>query len=153
MQWMMWLLGLGVIVVVILGVALSWQNSKRPSLGVHQGQLKPLSHKPNAVSTQADKPSQWVEPWPIKSDRDQTLAAIANAVASYGGGQLQQQADYYLYYVFVTPKMRFRDDVEFYIDAQQGLVHFRSASRVGYSDLGLNNARYQALRTLYQQQP
>jgi uncharacterized protein (DUF1499 family) len=52
--------------------------------------------------------------------------------------------------VFTTRLFRFKDDVEFYIDADEGQVHFRSASRVGYSDMGANRKRYQAFKELYQ---
>ena len=44
---------------------------------------------------------------------------------------------------------RFVDDVELAIDADAGLVHFRSASRVGHSDLGANRRRMETLRGLF----
>ena len=44
---------------------------------------------------------------------------------------------------------RFVDDVEFLVDPQQKLIHFRSASRVGYSDLGVNRARMEQFRKLF----
>ena len=45
---------------------------------------------------------------------------------------------------------RFVDDVEFLYDAQQHVVHVRSASRVGYSDLGVNRSRIESLRHAFQ---
>jgi len=47
---------------------------------------------------------------------------------------------------------RFRDDVEFFIDQQSNLIHFRSASRVGKSDLGANRKRMEEIRTAFKQQ-
>jgi uncharacterized protein (DUF1499 family) len=47
---------------------------------------------------------------------------------------------------------RFVDDVEFRLDAETGLIHVRSASRVGYSDLGANRKRVEALRERFNQQ-
>jgi uncharacterized protein (DUF1499 family) len=35
----------------------------------------------------------------------------------------------------------FVDDVEFWIDSESHLIHFRSASRTGYWDLGANRRR------------
>jgi uncharacterized protein (DUF1499 family) len=40
----------------------------------------------------------------------------------------------------------FVDDVEFWFDDEQKVIHFRSASRVGYSDLGANRKRMEKIR-------
>jgi len=40
----------------------------------------------------------------------------------------------------------FVDDVEFYIDGEQHLIHMRSASRLGYWDFGVNRRRLEAIR-------
>jgi uncharacterized protein (DUF1499 family) len=53
--------------------------------------------------------------------------------------------DVYLRVEFTTLVFRFVDDVEFLIDPDAKLVHFRSASRVGHSDLGTNRRRMSAL--------
>ncbi len=44
---------------------------------------------------------------------------------------------------------RFVDDLTFYFDPDQGLVHVRSAARVGRSDLGVNRKRVEAIRALW----
>jgi uncharacterized protein (DUF1499 family) len=36
--------------------------------------------------------------------------------------------------------------VEFHFDDQAQLIHVRSASRVGYSDMGVNRRRIEAIR-------
>ncbi len=46
--------------------------------------------------------------------------------------------------------MRFKDDLEFLFDEKEKLVHFRSESRLGHSDLGLNRKRYNELVNLYE---
>ena len=52
----------------------------------------------------------------------------------------------YLYAEFRTKVMRFVDDVEFLFDEKAGLIHVRSASRLGRRDFGVNRARVEALR-------
>jgi uncharacterized protein (DUF1499 family) len=42
--------------------------------------------------------------------------------------------------------MRYVDDVEFTFDEKAGLLHVRSASRLGRRDFGVNRARVEALR-------
>jgi hypothetical protein len=40
----------------------------------------------------------------------------------------------------------FVDDVELFIDQEHHLIHMRSASRIGYWDLGVNRRRLEAIR-------
>jgi len=42
----------------------------------------------------------------------------------------------------------FVDDLEFLWDEKQGLFHVRSASRLGYSDFGVNRKRVENLRNM-----
>lgn len=141
------------IVIVALLVAgfafIYWQNSRVPELGHQAGQLTPLSDKPNGVSTQTADPEKRVMPWQFKTDQAITMSAIKNAVAAYGGAEVVKEDADYLRVVFVTEKMRFRDDAEFYLDPQTKEVHFRSASRAGKSDMGLNRKRHERLTELY----
>ena len=55
----------------------------------------------------------------------------------------------YIYAISTTRRMKFKDDLEFFFDEQAELIHFRSASRVGYSDRGLNRDRYNELSKRY----
>lgn len=131
---------------------LYYQNSQVPRLGVSQGRFQPLSPKPNGVSSQTDVASQRVEPWTFKDTQGATMAALKAAVAAYGGAAVKTQTDDYLYVVFTTPSLRFHDDVEFWLNTSKREVEFRSSSRAGYSDMGLNRERYQKLSELYHQQ-
>jgi uncharacterized protein (DUF1499 family) len=111
-----------------------WQNSQTPELGHTDGLLTPL-----------------ILPWQFKADQAMTMQSIKDALADYDGAEteiVREDADY-LRVVFVTPTMRFRDDAEFYLNADTREVHFRSASRAGKSDLGLNRQRYERLTELY----
>ncbi|TVP88596.1 MAG: DUF1499 domain-containing protein [Pseudomonadaceae bacterium] len=129
-----------------------WQNAQVPALGHTQGQLAPLSSKPNGVSTQAEETDKQVEPWPFFGDQKTSMQAIMAAVQSYGEVEVVTQDTDYLRVVFITPRMRFRDDAEFYLDSESEQIHFRSASRAGHSDMGLNRERYEALTHLYLEQ-
>jgi len=51
---------------------------------------------------------------------------------------------------FRSNVFRFVDDVEFLFDREKKLIHVRSASRVGYSDLGVNRKRVEKIRSLFQ---
>ncbi|NNC55805.1 MAG: DUF1499 domain-containing protein, partial [Pseudomonadales bacterium] len=94
-----------------------------------------------------------VDAMPMKNTLEDTRAAIFSAIENYGGAKILVDKPRYIYAVFTTPLMKFNDDVEFYIDTSKSLVHFRSASRAGYSDRGLNRERYEALDERYRSWP
>ena len=52
----------------------------------------------------------------------------------------------YLYAEFTSTIMGYVDDVEFLYDAASSVTHVRSASRLGYSDMGANRKRIEAIR-------
>jgi uncharacterized protein (DUF1499 family) len=52
----------------------------------------------------------------------------------------------YLYAEFTSTIFRFVDDVEFLIDVKAQVIHVRSASRLGTSDLGVNRTRVEKIR-------
>ena len=119
-------------------------NLSKSNLGVKNGKLSPLSKKPNCVSTQTEFSSKRVAPVKFSGEAAEFMAKVASAMASMPGAVIKQQSENYVYVVFTSKIMRFKDDVEVYLDEEEGLMHFRSASRVGYSDLGVNAKRYDA---------
>ena len=44
---------------------------------------------------------------------------------------------------------RFVDDLEFYFDTDENVIHLRSAARVGHSDFGVNRKRVEEIRRLW----
>jgi uncharacterized protein (DUF1499 family) len=57
--------------------------------------------------------------------------------------------DHYIHAEFTSAFFRFVDDVEFYFDSEAKIIHMRSASRIGYSDFGVNRKRLEKLRSLF----
>ncbi len=138
-----------VLFLIVAYAVIGYQNSTPPPLGHTNGQLPPVPSTPNAVSSQSQDPRYQVSPLPFHQSPEQTMTALLHAVQRYGNATVElQQADY-LYVVFTTAVLGFHDDAEFYLDASQQQVHFRSASRAGYSDGGLNRKRYNTLRQYY----
>jgi uncharacterized protein (DUF1499 family) len=119
-------------------------NTIKKDLGVRNGKLAELSTKPNCVSSQAMNDAKKVNPFKYSSDLKEQMKKVVNAISGMSGVEIKQTSDNYLYAVFTTKIMRFKDDVEVYLDDVSKTLHFRSASRVGYSDLGVNRKRYEA---------
>jgi uncharacterized protein (DUF1499 family) len=124
----------------------SW---KRPdNLGAKDGRLAPPKSTPNCVSSQADPADaeHYVAPIAFKGDAAAAMAAARKAVESMAGATVIRQDGGYLYAEYRTKLMRFVDDVELLYDAKAGVLHVRSASRLGRRDFGVNRARVEALR-------
>jgi uncharacterized protein (DUF1499 family) len=54
--------------------------------------------------------------------------------------------DDYLYAECISSVFRFVDDLEFYFDDVEKIIHFRSSSRLGYYDLGVNRRRIEKIK-------
>lgn len=110
------------------------------------GSVVGCSAAPNCVSTTETRPDHALEPMALEALSEPfSWSAIVAAVEAEGGRVIASKTDY-LHAVFTTPWMRFHDDVEIAWDASTRRLHLRSASRLGYSDLGANRKRAQRLR-------
>jgi len=58
----------------------------------------------------------------------------------------------YLHATVKSVVFRFVDDIEFLCDPTESVIHVRSASRIGYSDLGKNRARVEQFRKHFVEQ-
>ena len=135
---------------VLITLTLVVQNMTTPThLGHKDGQLAPMPSKPNAVSSQTQLADKQVEALPYKDSKEQTLAAVKNTLTQMANNEIMASEDGYIYTVFTTAKMHYHDDVELLLDDAAQVVHFRSQSRAGYSDRGLNRQRYEKFRSLY----
>ena len=62
---------------------------------------------------------------------------------------IYEQTEDYIQARVRTRILRFEDVLEFRLDRAAGQIHVRSASKVGYSDLGVNRRRIESLRQVF----
>lgn len=125
-------------------------SGKRPDyLGVKDGKLPRCKRTPNCVSTQADPSDSehYIAPIRFKGSAVEAMAAIRKAVESMDRSTMVRHEANYVYAEFRTKLMRFVDDVEFTFEEKAGLLHVRSASRVGRRDYGVNRTRVEEIRS------
>lgn len=103
--------------------------------------LKPCPESPNCVSTQSTQRKKKMEPLRYTGDLAAAKAKLRDLVDGMSRTNLLEEDDNYLHFSFTTLPIPFVDDVEFLFDDAKKIIHFRSASRVGYSDLGVNARR------------
>ena len=125
-------------IVILAGmIILSLLSRRGGPEGLVDGKLAPLPSKPNCVSSEeGTDPDKAVAPL---STTKEGLKHAINAT----GGEITSESDDYISSTYTSGLMRFVDDVEFRRDGK--LWHVRSASRVGYSDMGANRKRVKAL--------
>jgi uncharacterized protein (DUF1499 family) len=119
-------------------------GSPPDNLGVHDGRLAPCPESPNCVSSQASDEAHRIEPLPLQGSPSQTQEQLVTLLSDKPRVRLIEQSENYLRAEFSSQVLRFVDDVEFLIGEQA--VDVRSASRLGYSDLGVNRKRIEHLR-------
>jgi uncharacterized protein (DUF1499 family) len=106
----------------------------------------PCPDSPNCVSSYADDEGHAIDPLPIP-DED-PMARLITVINGLPRTEVITREDDYLHVTFTSLIFRFVDDVEFRIDTDAGVIHVRSASRVGYGDLNANRSRVEKIRQL-----
>lgn len=123
-------------------------NGKYPGLGIVDGRLAPCPNKPNCVSSQAaasDKQHS-IEALTYNDEPEQARQRLERAIAGMKRSRLVTREANYWRAEFKSALLRFVDDVEFLFDDNGKRIDVRSASRVGYSDLGVNRKRIEEIR-------
>ncbi len=110
--------------------------------------LRPCPSSPNCVSTQAQDEGHAIVPIRYRKSRAEAKEALKEVIRSLPRIKLIEEDESYLRYEFTSLLLRFVDDVEFLFDDETKTIHFRSASRTGYGDLGVNRMRMEQVRVL-----
>jgi uncharacterized protein (DUF1499 family) len=135
--------------LLLLGLLSLKSQAKVPTLGVDKnGKLKPCPKSPNCVSSQTDQKDKYMPPIEVKSVPSKLfMKKIVEACEKVGSNvEWVKKEEYYLHAIFRSSIFKFPDDVEFFYDQKNNLIHFRSASRIGYSDLGVNRSRMSQIK-------
>jgi len=127
-------------------VLASCAGSRPTNLGVKDTRLSPCPSSPNCVcSDDLDSPHAIPVFRLTGSSADGWRAAKA-AVAALPRTTIVTQTDDYLHAECASAVLGFVDDLEFYLRSEAGVIAVRSASRLGYSDMGVNRRRIEELR-------
>jgi uncharacterized protein (DUF1499 family) len=112
--------------------------------------LAPCPSSPNCVSTLASAQDERhaIAPFRYRKSLAEAKEALKTAIATLPRTKLVEEDEAYLHYEFTSRLLRFVDDVEFVLDEGTKTIHFRSASRIGYGDHGVNRDRMENIRSL-----
>jgi len=137
----------GSLLALLIMLLIKAQASKEGvATGLVNGQLSACSPKPNCVNSEADSGAdKWVAPLTYAGSADAAWQRLQQVIQAQGGVLVRVDGDY-LAATFSSNLFGFVDDFEARLDAAQGVIQLRSASRVGQSDLGANRTRVAQLR-------
>ena len=148
MKWKVGVLLTGIIVTG--GMMKMWTQPR--DLGAENGNLRELPMTPNAVSSQTDKQSAYVEPLPFVGSEGESIKHLLEVLDEMQSIEVMTHEPRYIHAVATTKLMKFKDDLEFAIREGEDVIHVRSGSRIGYSDGGVNRKRYEKIRARYLEQ-
>jgi uncharacterized protein (DUF1499 family) len=119
------------------------------NIGMTEGKLAPCPDSPNCVSTQSEDKGHAMKPLPYLQTREASREKILSILKDMKRTEIVKLTDSYIHVECRTALLHFTDDVAFFLDDTTRVVHFRSASRVGYYDFGLNRRRMKRISEKY----
>jgi uncharacterized protein (DUF1499 family) len=117
--------------------------------GLSGGRLASCPRSPNCVSSQAEDESHRIAPLVFNDMPEMAFARLKQILDGRKDTVIVEERPDYLRVEFHT--LLFVDDGEFLLDSEQRQIEVRSASRLGYSDLGKNRRRLEEIRQSFTQ--
>jgi uncharacterized protein (DUF1499 family) len=146
--------------VIVIGIVVAGTTAlmailarvvKSPAnLGVREGRLAPCPNSPNCVSTQSQDPRHQIAPIPYTTSPEKAKAALIEIIRAMEGTQIITDDLAYVHAEFRTPGFGYVDDVEFFVDQEAQVIHFRSSARLPYYDFEVNRKRMEAVRAAFE---
>lgn len=121
---------------------------ERPNnLGARGGVLAPCPSSPNCVSSQTGDAQHRITPFTFTGGAEAAFDRLKAVLSRRTDTTIMAEQPGYLRVELRTTL--FVDDGEFLLDADHAVIHVRSASRLGFSDLGKNRSRMEAIRAQF----
>ncbi len=137
------------VMLVLSGITLiAGEGGRVADHGGEGRTLSPCPASPNCVSTMSTQSRHAIEPLRFAEAPDDAFARLKRIVRSIVRSNVTFEDNQYIQAEFRT-LLGFVDDAEFLLDRSAGIIHMRSASRLGYWDLGVNRRRLEEVRRLF----
>lgn len=137
-------------------MGLRWFEGRRPrDLGVHDGKLRPCPNRPNCVSSQSEADIRGelgphhVHPLTFEGDPQAAWQRLLRVIRARPDATIVTEDGRYLHAEFRSRWLGFVDDFEALLEPEHQRIHVRSASRLGYSDFGVNRRRVEEIREAF----
>jgi uncharacterized protein (DUF1499 family) len=135
--------------LISMALIIGCQGARPANLGAHDGRLSPCPSTPNCVSSQVSDEPHRVAPFSFAGPAGDAMRKMKEIVLTLPRTAVITDTGTYLHIESTSALFRFVDDVEFLADDAAKVIHVRSASRLGTSDLGVNRKRVERIRDLW----
>jgi uncharacterized protein (DUF1499 family) len=137
--------------VLLLLLAAACTAERTPPMPTPPTRLAPCPTSPNCVSSQAADDEHHIAPLRFVGDPAAAMRRLRAVIEAMPRARVTSADDTALHAEFTSRLFRFVDDVDCIVDPGAGVIEIRSASRLGYSDLGANRTRVDAIRAAFEQ--
>ncbi|MFZ9792920.1 MAG: DUF1499 domain-containing protein [Gemmataceae bacterium] len=145
----MGLVGTLLFLLIVSVLTRTFPPSKPETVGLRDNSLQNCGSKPNCVCSLQNDSAHGIAPFQIRENVNSSMEKLSKIIRSMSGARIISNRKDYLYAEFKTAFFGFIDDVEFHVNESANQIEVRSASRLGYSDLGLNRSRVESIRERY----
>jgi uncharacterized protein (DUF1499 family) len=114
------------------------------------GALAACPDRPNCVSSLSDDKEHFIAPLIYRGSMAVAAARLLSVLEQMKGAKVVSRTDTAIHAEFTSTVFGFVDDVDFRFDAADRRIDLRSASRVGYTDFGVNRERIEEIRRRFQ---
>ncbi|MCC5888101.1 MAG: DUF1499 domain-containing protein [Gammaproteobacteria bacterium] len=120
----------------------------RPAGGEGRTALAACDGRPSCVVSRDDAGNRRIEALQIDASPNLARLKLMLWLRGQEGVEIVTVSDDYIHAVFITPRIRYRDDVEFLLHSEQDgtRIDVRSASRIGWYDWNANRNRVERMR-------
>lgn len=132
---------------IITSLLAACAGERPQDLGIRDGRLSPCPNRPNCVSSQSLDQKSQIAPLVVAGDPRQSFERFRSCLSLRPDTTIVAEQPDYLRVEFRTTF--FVDDGEFFLNAAERCIEVRSASRLGYSDLGKNRSRIEEIRRAF----
>ncbi len=130
---------------------LGFKSQQGKAAGLVDNALQACPNTPNCVCSESKVSGEhFIEPLEQVSLSSTDVFSKANSIITQMGGTIVKQEGNYLAATFSSSLFQYVDDLEIRFDEEQKTLHFRSASRVGKSDFGINRKRVESIKKAFQ---
>jgi len=131
-----------IIIISLVVIGINFLSNNSISTGLIEGKLKKCPNKPNCINTEYHEDiSHYVTPLDYPLSKSKLIILLSKETIIEMGGEIVFEEKNYLAAKFTSAFFRFVDDFEVRCCDELNQLHIRSASRIGYSDFGVNKHR------------
>ena len=123
-----------------------------PTASTSMATLPACPQSPNCVSSQASDTDHYIQAFAITVEPERAWQTLINILKQQKRTKITQQTQDWLHAEATSLIFRFVDDLQFFWSTDRQTIHVYSASRTGYSDLGVNRKRIEKLRQLLREE-